>query len=231
MRVAITDLTRMSPGYICAAGVDLETGERVRPVISNEQLSAELLAKSGGPLDIGTIVDFGACRCCGVAPEVEDVQFAKGNAQAVGPMTITNFMTLLRESAQQSLGVIGDELFRDRDSLVTERGTGRRSLVILRASEAPYFGIYDRAYGKRLRFRWLDGVWLSITDVRLYEDDLVTPDEAKVAALRQAVKSADEIYLSFGLTRPFPERGNRHYLQLNNIHVPNWADWRITRRE
>ena len=228
MKILITDLTRMSPGHICAAGVNLETGARVRPVIENEQLSARLLTPHGGPLDVGSIVEFGACQPCGEPPEVEDTRFEKGKPRLVDAMTVAAFMASLRRAAEDSLDVIGPALVRDRDSLVTEKGTGLRSLVLLRAPEVPFFGVYDHGYGDQLRFRWLDGVWLSITDVRLYKGDFKTPDDAKIAALRKAVGSAKEIYLSFGLTRPFAQRGNRHYLQLNNIHVPNWPDWRLS---
>jgi hypothetical protein len=111
------------------------------------------------------------------------------------------------------------------NALTTESGKGLRSLVILRATERPIITINKG----RLRFKWLDGVWLSVTDVRLYGHDLATPDEAKLASLKRAMQSADDILLSFGLGRAWQQPGDdqeRHYLQLNNVHVPNWPDWR-----
>ena len=34
MKVVITDLTRMNDDHICVAGIDLDTGHRVRPVLT-----------------------------------------------------------------------------------------------------------------------------------------------------------------------------------------------------
>src|SRR5712692_67125 len=74
MKALITDLTRMYDYHACAAGIDMDTGKRVRPVQLG-RLSSRLLASRGGPLDIGNVVDFGRCRPCGKPPEIEDVRF------------------------------------------------------------------------------------------------------------------------------------------------------------
>lgn len=52
MKIAVNHLTRMQPGYICVAGIDLETGSHVRPVLPSGRLSAALLRRNGGPFDI-----------------------------------------------------------------------------------------------------------------------------------------------------------------------------------
>ncbi len=225
MKVLITDLTRMYDYHVCAAGIDIDTGKRVRPVVIG-RLSSRMLCNRGGPLDIGNVVDFGRCHPCGRPPEIEDVRFDQRRARLVRRMTETEFLATLRQTATDSLDAIGPALVRHGNALATESGKGSRSLVILRATETPMITMSNG----RLRFKWLDGVWLSVTDVRFYQHDLATPDEAKLASLKRALKSTGDVYLSFGLGRPWKQPGDdreRHYLQLNNVNVPNWPDWRL----
>lgn len=226
MKALITDLTRMYDYHACAAGIDMDTGKRVRPVQIG-RLSSRLLASRGGPLDIGNVVDFGRCRPCGKPPEIEDVRFDQRGVRLLRSLTPSDFIAMVSRSATNSLDGIGPALVRHGNALTTESGRGKCSLVILRAPELPTITIHDG----RLRFKWLDGVWLSVTDVRLYEYDLATPDEARLASLKRAMQSAEEIFLSFGLGRAWQQPGDdqeRHYLQLNNVHVPNWPDWRLS---
>lgn len=226
MKALITDLTRMYDYHACAAGIDMDTGKRVRPVQLG-RLSSRLLASRGGPLDIGNVVDFGRCRPCGKPPEVEDVRFDQRGVRLLKSMAPSDFMAMVSRAAADSLEVIGPTLLRHGSALTTESGKGSCSLVILRAPEPPTITITNG----RLRFRWLDGVWLSVTDVRLYQHDLATPDEAKLASLKRALASAGDVYLAFGLGRAWQQPGDdreRHYLQLNNIHVPQWPDWRLS---
>lgn len=226
MKALITDLTRMYDYHACAAGIDLDTGKRVRPVLLG-RLNSRLLSSRGGPLDIGNVVDFGRCRPCGKPPEVEDVRFDERGVRLLKSMTPSDFMATVSRSAADSIDVIGSALVRHGNALTTESGKGSRSLVILRAPETPLITINN----ERLRFKWLDGVWLSVTDVRLYQHDLKTPDDAKLASLKLALRSAADVYLSFGLGRSWQQPGDdreRHYLQLNNIHVADWPDWRLS---
>jgi hypothetical protein len=216
----------MAEGYICAAGVDLQTGARVRPVLFG-RLSSGLLCTHGGPLDIGNIVEFGRCQPRGSAPHVEDMLFDERNVRLVNRMSAQSFWLLLEHVAVDSLSVFGSALVRLGNSLVTEHGSGLCSLALLRAPVKPVLNIHDFGDGPRLRFRWLGDVGLAVTDVRMYEDDLRTPDPAKLMSLQRALASPNDSFLSFGLTRASPRLGNRHYLQLNNIHVPNWPDWRL----
>jgi hypothetical protein len=229
MRVAITDLTRMYEGHICVAGVDLETGKRVRPVTFG-RLAADLLCTRGGPFDIGRIVDLGVCEPCGTPPEVEDMRFDPARVRVVNAMTKEAFFDLLRLSSGTDLQSFGPALTRHHDSLATAEGTGSSSLHIVRTGQAERIFMSTFEGRGRLRFPWRGGVWLSVTDVRLYEADLQTPDVHKVESLQRALSESTDALLCFGLARAWLRPGDsvaRHYLQLNNIHVWQWSDWRL----
>lgn len=79
MRIIVNHLTRMQPGYICVAGVDVSNGHHVRPVLRG-RLTTDLLASKGGPFDMAALVDLGTVECCGHAPEIEDHYFNPSTA-------------------------------------------------------------------------------------------------------------------------------------------------------
>lgn len=227
MKVLITDLTRMKKGHICVAGIDMDTTRRVRPV-GRYALEAKLLASRGGPLDIGRIIDIGNSVPCGVAPEIEDVEFDPRHIRVVSSMDESGFFGLLKKVPRADIAsAIGPELKQIGRSLATPVGRGDCSLVIV---ARPRTTIMIDSYGK-LRAPF-PNVSLSVTDVRLYEeDDLLTPDATKVTNAMLAIRSSTEIMLSIGLAHAWQKPGDtelRHYVQLNNIHVKGWADWRLS---
>jgi len=98
----VNHLTRMTPGFVCVAGVDLETRAHVRPVLAG-RLSAVLLRKSGGPFDIGVVVDLGATQHQGSPPEVEDRLFSPSGVSVVRQMAPREFWDLLKQMARADL--------------------------------------------------------------------------------------------------------------------------------
>jgi len=69
---------------------------------------------------------------------------------------------------------------------------------------------------------------LSITDIRLYQSDHVTPNADLISRIDQRLKSGADVILSVGLTRPFassPDLSPMHWLQVNNIHFEENLTW------
>jgi hypothetical protein len=224
MKVLITDLTRMYDGHICVAGIDVDTGKRVRPVTFG-RLGAELLCIHGGPLDIGNVVEFEVIEHCGSAPEIEDVRCDPVGIRLVRSLSQPEFMAVLHRDSSYGLGAFGPSLIRIGDSMATPRGQGDASLALVRWSGTIMINSY-----KKIRASMGDGVWVSVTDVRLYQHDLLTPDESKVRRLSGAIGRSGVTVASLGLARAWkqPEDDQeRHYMQMNNIHPAQWADWRL----
>ncbi|MGH3145870.1 MAG: hypothetical protein ACRDTR_08730, partial [Rubrobacter sp.] len=71
MRILVNHLTRMQPGYVCVAGLQLDTPNHVRPVLRRGRLTTGLLGLNGGPFDIGAVVVLGPATYAGHAPELE----------------------------------------------------------------------------------------------------------------------------------------------------------------
>jgi hypothetical protein len=64
MRIIVNHLTRMQPGYICVAGVDVSSGQHVRPELRG-RLTTDLLTLNGGPFDIASLFVSSLMRCSG----------------------------------------------------------------------------------------------------------------------------------------------------------------------
>jgi len=179
LRIVVTDLTRMREGHICVAGIDLATGERVRPV--RDRLGAELLRTNGGPFDVGAIVDLGSCRPVGSAPEVEDVLFQPSRCVHRGYVPPDEFYELCKSKSAADLSAIGPELKQFGRSLTTLEGKGDCSLVFVSSRIIPK--VFINAYNK-LRYDYGSRIELSVTDVRLYDRKLLEPDAKKVEQLQ-----------------------------------------------
>lgn len=228
MKVLITDLTRMYDGCICAAGFGVDNGRRVRPV-GRKRLPASMLTTSGGVFDIGNVVELGRTRWQGSPPEVEDVLFDPRAAKLAKRLSGDQFISALRKWLAPGLIAIGPALVRENNSLITPRGAGRCSLVATAADGPVQIVVRTvrNARGeqeKRIRFVRSDGVDLSVTDVRLYQPDMLTPDDERVSWLQERLAESPHVILCFGLGRAY---NDRHYLQLNNLHLANAAGWRL----
>jgi hypothetical protein len=218
----------MYSGHICAAGIDVESGRRVRPV-ARAQLPSSMLSTRGGVFDIGNVVELGRTRWQGSPPEVEDVLFDPRAAKVARRLSGDEFISALRKRLAPGLIAIGPALVRENNSMITPRGMGRCSLVATAADGPVQIAVRTQRntrgdQEKRIRFVRSDGVDLSVTDVRLYQPDMLTPDDERVTWLQERLAGSPEVILCFGLGRPY---NDRHYLQLNNLHLSNAAGWQL----
>ena len=102
MQIIVNHLTRMQPGYMCVAGIDVASKRHVRPVLAS-RLTTDLLTLNGGPFDIASLVDLGPVEYGGQVPEVEDYYFNPVYTRCTGVLSPTLFWDVLRQSAQKSL--------------------------------------------------------------------------------------------------------------------------------
>lgn len=235
MRIVVNHLTRMEKGYICVAGLDIETESHVRPVLGG-RLNASLLARNGGPFDIGFVVDLGPITHAGHPPEVEDCKFDPRQASRVGMYAPNRFWELLKRAARPRLPeIFGPELTRrGATSCAVDVGKGHASLGCLSPSERPDFFLRPRPdKPDQIRVHLRDGqldLDLGVTDIRLYGDDHVTPNTSLVSQVAQSIKRGVGVVLSAGLTRAFassPDLSPVHWLQVNNIHLEDNPNWQL----
>jgi hypothetical protein len=230
VQILVNHLTRMQPGYVCVAGVDVNTMEHVRPVLRYGRLTTDLLRRNGGPLDIGSVVDLGPTAYAGHAPELEDHYFDPARATWLFDDSPDDYWEFLNQVACESLAeIFGPDLEQGDESCTIEVGEGRASLGCLAQEECPWLYVDHRGTVRMVLECVTPSVDLSVTDLRLYESDHKTPRRNLVANVQERLDAGVEAILSLGLTRPWRKQGDtaeRHWLQVNNIHLKDDPLWR-----
>lgn len=228
MRIVVNHLTRMQPGYVCVAGVDVSSGQHIRPVLRG-RLTVDLLARNGGPFDLANVVDLGIVEHCGQVPETEDYCFDHRGAHCVRNISHTHFWELLQLVAHHDLTqVFGPALTPFRRGCVVDLNAGEKSLGCLIPASPPRLYVND--YGK-IRAIISDSTFtadLSVTDLRLCDLDQRTPKFALAERIGAEMRSGGSVILSVGLTRPWQHPDDtvkRHWLQVNNIHFEDNTVW------
>jgi hypothetical protein len=236
VKLVINHLTRMQKGFICVAGIDLATGQHVRPLLQS-QMRKDMLARHGGPFDMGCVIDLGWTKYIGTRPETEDYLFHRSEARCLGSMPADEFWGLLQGLAKRKLGEIfgRDLLPRGPRSYAVDVGQGIASLGCYITPCRPQLLLQrrDPLSRGRIRLQFQSGRYefeLSVTDIRLYREDHVTPDPDAVESIAAWLLDGPEVVLSVGLTRAFhgsPEEPALHWLQVNNFHFADDPCWQL----
>jgi hypothetical protein len=221
----------MQPGYFCVAGVDMSTLRHIRPVLRRDRLTTDLLRPNGGPFDVGSVVYLGATTNSGYPPELEDRRFDPSNARWLFDDDPNDYWDALARVARESLEeIFGPELELWDESGTVDVGEGRASLGCLKPEKQPWLYVDHRGTVRLVLDYLMPSVDLSVNDLRLYQRDGRTPRRDLVASVEKRLKSGVEVILSVGLTRPWQKRGDtaeRHWLQVNNIHLEDNPLWQL----
>lgn len=232
MRIVISHLTRMRDGFCCVAGIHEESGTHVRPVLINEQLPVGVLASRGGPFDMAVRLDIGRVTPLRRCPHIEDCVFQLDAVREVNRPCGDVFWDVLASSARSDLEeAFGPALARSANGICsTAEGMGDASLACIRPTSVPVLSVRSRpGRSPQIRVLFRDNTGLcdaSLTDIRLFKDDHVTPDLDKVNRLPEIMEQSAELILSVGLTR---EYNGAHWVQVNNIHIREYPLWRLGR--
>jgi hypothetical protein len=221
----------MQPGYVCVAGVEVDTLNHVRPVLRRGRLTTDLLGSNGGPFDIGSVVDLGPTTYAGHAPELEDHNFEPARTRWLFDDDPDDYWDLLAGVTQESLEeIFGPELELWDESGTVDVGEGRASLGCLTPEKQPWLYVDHRGTVRMVLDYLMPSVDLSVNDLRLYERDQRTPRRDLVQSVQRRLESGIEAILSVGLTRPWRKRGDfaeMHWLQVNNIHLKDDPLWKL----
>ena len=235
MPLMINHLTRMQPGWICTAGIDLDSGRHIRPV-SGHGLPKQMLERHGGPLQLGVVVDLGSTEFCGTVPEIEDRRCDLEGMVVIHQCSSLELQRACQDVAEPTLrDIFGDELewlHHERTAWGSSWGTaaveqhrGIRSLGCYWAASAQLL-IIEKEGRRRVRLRFLEGDLafdVPVTDYRLYLYDQVTPNEPTIQDMAARMLDQPQTLVAVGLSRAYRQTDTqpaRHWLQVNNVLLP-----------
>jgi ATP-dependent DNA helicase RecQ len=224
----------MQRGFVCAAGIDVDSKAHIRPELPILRLPASLTATYGGPFDIATEIDLGKVSDIGSAPEIEDREFNIGSLVKVRDVPASEFWRLLERACSRDLRTIfGSDLQATMKTYCLQEKTGIASLGCivpkrvfdLRVAHEDYEG--ETKTRIRMQCDFGEGPCFPVVnDLRLYEPDQETPKEEVVRELGARLKRGASVILSVGVTRPWGSK-HRHWFQVNGIHLADNPTWRL----
>jgi len=237
MKIVVNHLTRIKAGYLCVAGVDVDTGKHVRPVLAQGPLPVDLLVRYGGPFDVARIVELGAVRPRPDEPHVEDCVIVPSRLRPRGALPAAEFWNLLQGQCKNTLrAIFGDGLVCvGGQSRAVHPGKGEASLGCLRPQHAPslQYLAAGRSGKPEVRIAFSDAgmaVNAAVTDIRLYGDDHFTPRRDVVEGVARRIRQGEAVILGVGLTRPFASRQETDpvcWLQVTNVHLGDNPAWEL----
>src|SRR3954452_24392748 len=172
----------MQPGYVCVAGVGVNTLQAISPVLRYGRLTTDLLRRNGGRLDTGSVVDLGPTAYAGHAPELEDYYFDPERVMWLFDDDPDDYWEFLNQVTQESLTeIFGPELELWEESYTLDIGQGHASLGCLASEEKLWLYVDHRGTVRMVLECVTPSVDLSVTDLRLYESDHKTPRKDLVA--------------------------------------------------
>lgn len=218
---------------MCVAGIDPATGRHIRPVLAS-QMRVEMLACHGGPFDLARIVDLGETRFVGKIPEIEDQLFDAKVTRVEGTVPADEFRRLLEAAAREDLAeIFGPDLVPRGNTFGILERRGLRSLGCFWAPEPRLFIETLPTGRRRVRFSFRTDSSsgstgarshnVPVTDIRLYAEDHVTPSSEQVDAVSSQLRRLARLLVSIGLSRAYRRTADEpaiHWLQINNIHLP-----------
>jgi hypothetical protein len=226
VKLLITQVTRMSVGSVCVAGLNLESGDHARPVRPGaKHLNLDDWDRYGGPFGIGSVVELSGVARAGTAPHVEDVQFS--HAARTSTVSLPDLSRALESLAETSLGSIfgldPQPPTGESQALAVPQGQGSASLGVWSPGSVHDVRVVREAVRMIVACagRLCD---LQVNDASLYscDDGEWTVSKSAVAEYRaRALQSGGGPILCVGLTRAFDQYGRdvpRHYVQVNAMY-------------
>ena len=223
MRIVINHLTRMQPGFFCAAGLELKSNLHIRPILACG-LTTDLLVREGGPFDLGVTFDLGPTKFIGHVPEIEDRLFESENLQVIEAANLERMRDESAAIARASVReIFGSCLQRIGSTMSIAEQHGMHSLGCCWVQDATLVCTQVQD-SQRLRLRWREQgeeMVVAVSDIRLYEPDHRTVKVELFQYVQRWLQENPRVLHSLGLSRPYHKSEDQvpmHWLQVNNIH-------------
>jgi hypothetical protein len=220
-RLIVTDLTRFSNKQIvCTAGVDVQTGECIRPMPYLAAADCQKLNILPGAILIG---DFTPVARTG--PHQED--FNHSNLMFHGPCSAEEFREALESTCFASVSEGFEFDFRDpNQKMLPPNHPVQRSIVTIAVSPSKIEIVEDMYKPGKIKVIFTDGAgqtfrYIPVTDLGFHDYALQHQQAGALETLNSWLQSQEEVFLRIGLSREYtnPQGRTGFWLQVNGIYT------------
>lgn len=226
-KLIVTDLTRFSKKEkVCIAGIDIDTGECIRPMPYIKYENCEKVGLIPGAIIDGTFSKTPHTE----PPHTEDMYYK--NLKYIKACSKNEFYNILSESAFDGVEDGFDIKLQPNQKHLPVEHIINHSIITLSVrpntveiTESPFkkgtikISFCDKA-GK-----WLN--YLSITDLGFYDYAMEKHGLDRLDEINEFINDQDEVFIRLGIGRAFQPKGqpNGYWLQVNGIYTfPNYFE-------
>ncbi|MDT0682309.1 hypothetical protein RM543_06410 [Roseicyclus sp. F158] len=222
-QILVTETTRMSGDLVCVAGLDLDSGQMVRPLQGNGSNWEEGKWVDEGYMVVGNVLSLSLAEQVTSAFPHASEDFRVKAVGIKGKANGSELYTACAETSTRDIDSVFDGCLIDRK--YTEANSRCRSLhgLEISAAKIDVSVFYDKIQVS-FRDRWRN--WYNVPVTELLTKKTGDP-EAGCKALSERLESAGRsiVVLRLGLARAW-DGGSQHfnpkrcYMQLNGVIIP-----------
>lgn len=220
--IIITDLTRFkNAGLVCTAGINLQTGQCIRPMPYIDDATRARLNLQPGSILRGTFTRAPSID----APHIEDHNYKDTNY--IGQCSEQDFKKALELSQKQciSSGFNFDLSAGDKVLPIEHRNSIPQSIITIRIEPRDFEIVEDQYNPGKIKAHFRDSRgarfrFISITDLGFYDYAREHHDAGDLWSLNHFIRRQTDLFLRVGLSRAY-QSGNRngYWLQINGIYT------------
>lgn len=221
--IIITDLTRFSTKEkVCTAGINLTTGECIRPM-------PYILESKRQELNLhpGAILRGHLTKTQIIQPHIEDHNYT--NLEHLGSCTEEQFRRALDISLKNDIRSGFDNKLPAGEKYIPKNTPPNSSIITIKIHPNRFEIIEDGYKPGKIKANLTDASgnsfrYLPITDLDFHDHAIDKNSRNELMELNAFIHQQEELYLRIGLSRPFQIGGRDGYwLQVNGIYTfPNF---------
>lgn len=221
-KIIVTDLTRFSnPEIVCIAGIDVETGQCIRPMPYLKALECQQLKVLPGAILSGVFSPIPQAS----GPHQEDRSYK--NLRFEGICSSEDFKAVLQKTTFKSIEDGFEISLQNNQKHIPVNHPIDRSIITIRADTSDIEIVEDNYKQGKLKLHFRDGSgrfyrFISITDLGFYRYAEVCHHADDLDGLNAFISSQSEAYLRIGLSRSWARPGESekvYWMQVNGIYT------------
>lgn len=221
--IIVTDLTRFNArDKVCTAGIDLSTGECIRPMPYISEADRDRLNIHPGAILKGSFIKVNA-----PSPHIED--HSREQITYLGPCTEEQFKAALDASLETDIKSGFDGKIPNGEKYIPQNSPPKKSIITIKIAPTLFEIVDDKFKPGKIKANITDSKgnsfrYLPITDLDFFDYATSHQSRNDLDTLNQFIRRQSELYLRIGLSRSFEVNGkNGYWLQVNGIYTfPNF---------